>query len=69
MIGAATITESSQRCLDEAPVEVEPYRHSLDPPSVGDTKGRCETHNTSRSFFSADWRSRNELAFPDRPVA
>ncbi len=26
------------------------------PPSIGGTKGKRETHNSTRTFFSADWR-------------
>jgi hypothetical protein len=33
----------------------------VDPPRIGDTMGKRETHNSTRGFFSAEWRQRFEV--------
>ncbi|MDQ2101996.1 2OG-Fe(II) oxygenase [Azospirillum isscasi] len=81
MVSPDTVQNAFIRCLDDALIKDEPYRHWLlsralpeeaaegiaglpwAPPPVGDTQGKRDTNNATRSYFSV--RSRAEHAVCD----
>ena len=72
----AALSKRFQDALDNARLEIRPFRHRLlekvltdevctaivdlplEAPSIGDTRGKRETHNSSRAFFSVENRRR-----------